>query len=332
MKIALQLSWNPAEVGAFVAAARQADEVGVHSLWLNEGFGHDAFSGLAILARETRDVLLGTAIVNVYSRTPGALTQHFATIDQLSHGRVVIGLGASAPGAVERFHGLPFHAPRRRLQEAADLIRRYWAGRRFSYEGEIFRIERALPLGVSPVRATPPIFFAALAPRSVRLTAQQADGWLPAWIPTDQIAMHVRRLRQWAAQAGRDPAAILVRSPATTVVATDSEAVAVRQRLAEQLAFFVCRNGEFYYRQFVRAGLGDAADSMRRAWDERGPAAAAAAVSPGLVRRFGFVGDLSACREQLHRQQEAGIDIHLVALAGIEGRDATETLAALSRE
>jgi len=107
MRIGLQLACDPAHLDAFLETARAADNAGVHSLWVNEGFGHAAFSGLAVLVRETRSVTLGTSIVNVYSRTPGALSQHFGTIDELSGGRMIIGLGASASGVIERLHRMP---------------------------------------------------------------------------------------------------------------------------------------------------------------------------------------------------------------------------------
>jgi alkanesulfonate monooxygenase SsuD/methylene tetrahydromethanopterin reductase-like flavin-dependent oxidoreductase (luciferase family) len=171
VKIGLQLGWDPAHLERFLSTAHAADEAGVQSVWLNEGFGHDAFSGLAILARETRNVRLGTSIVNVYSRTPGALAQHFGTIDELSGGRVIVGLGASAQGVIERFHGQQFTSPRKRLAETADLIRAYWKKERFSHSGVVFQIDRALELGARPVHPTPPIFFATLAPESVRQTA-----------------------------------------------------------------------------------------------------------------------------------------------------------------
>lgn len=133
--ICLQLAWNPNDLDGFLLRARIADEAGVHSLWLNEGFGHDAFSGLGLLARETQRVRLGTSIVNVFSRTPGALAQQFATIDQLSGGRVVVGFGTSAPGVIERFHGLPFERPLARTKETVELLRLYWRKERFTYEG-----------------------------------------------------------------------------------------------------------------------------------------------------------------------------------------------------
>lgn len=330
MKIALQLAWDPAYLDAFLSTAAAADEAGVHSLWINEGFGHDAFSGLAILARETRNVMLGTSIVNVYSRTPGALAQHFATIDELSGGRVIIGLGASAQGVIERFHGLPFAAPRQRLAETAELLRAYWKRERFSHDGRIFQVDRALQLGARPVQATPPIFFATMAEASVRTTAEVADGWLPTWTPFDRLGGEIAKVRGWAVGAGREPDAIQVRSPGSAVVASASEIGAIRQSQREMLAFFIARNGDFYFRQFQRQGLGEEADAIRAAWADGGRDAALAAMPAGLEARFNFAGDIDACREHLARQRDLGVDIHTVSLGPSARLDARNVLNALA--
>ncbi|MGE0600503.1 MAG: LLM class flavin-dependent oxidoreductase [Dehalococcoidia bacterium] len=330
MKIGVQVAWDPLHLDAFLQTARAADEAGVHSLWVNEGFGHDAFSGLAILARETRNVRLGTSIVNVYSRTPGALAQHFATIDELSGGRVIIGLGASAQGVVERFHGQPFTSPRRRLAETATLLRQYWKKERFSHSGEHFQIDRALELGARPVQEAPPIYFATMAPASVRDTAEIADGWLPTWIPNSRLQREIATLRQWSEAAGRPANAVSVRSPGSTVVANESELAAIRSNQRATLAFFIARNGEFYYRQFARQGLGDAADAIREAWNTGGREAALQALPEGLDGEFGYAGNIEGCIEHLHAQESAGVDVHMVSLGQTAQADAVSTLRALA--
>ena len=314
-KICLSLPWNPGALDSMLEWAQDADATGVDSLWINEGFGHDAFSGLALLARETDRVALGTSIVNVFSRTPGTLAQQFATIDQLSGGRVRIGLGASAPGAIERFHGLPFEAPLERLRETTELLRLYWSRERFDYDGPAHSIERALPMGAEPVQESPPIYLATLHPRSVRLTAELADGWLPAWIPSARLAAEIAQIRDWVRDAGRDASAFPVRAPAAIVVAEEEDtAERARRGMEAGLAFFVARNGPFYYRQFVRQGLADEAAAIRKAWDDKGSEAATAIAAP-LAERFGSVGDLDAALDALTVQESSGVDLHSVQIA-----------------
>ncbi len=330
MKIGVQVAWDPLHIDAFLATAHAADEAGVHSLWVNEGFGHDAFSGLAILARETRNVRLGTSIVNVYSRTPGALAQHFATIDELSGGRAIVGLGASAQGVIERFHGQQFTSPRKRLVETTMLLRQYWKKERFSHSGEIFHIDRALELGARPVQPSPPVYFATMAPASVRSTAENADGWLPTWIPNSRLSGEIAQLRNWSEDAGRSRDAVSVRSPGNTVVAAAGELEAIRANQRATLAFFIARNGEFYYRQFVRQGLGGAADALREAWAEGGREQALNVLPQGLEAEFGFAGDIEGCIEHLHAQQAAGVDIHMVSLGESARAEAVGVLRTLA--
>ncbi len=313
-KISLSLAWNPDALDSLLEWAQDADATGVDSIWINEGFGHDAFSGLALLARETNRVALGTSIVNVFSRTPGTLAQQFATIDQLSGGRVLIGLGASTPGVIERFHGLPFDAPLARLREAAELLRLYWRRERFDYDGPAHSIRRALPMGAEPVQPSPPIYLATSHPRSVRLTAEIADGWLPAWIPNERLRGEIGEVRGWITEAGRDASAFAVRAPGAIVVAENEDEVE-RALLAQRsgLAFFVARNGPFYYRQFVRQGLADEAEAIRKAWDDGGPEPAAASATD-LAHRFGSVGGMDASLAALAVQEAAGVDLHSIQI------------------
>ena len=207
-RISISLAWDPTHLDEFLALARAADEAGVETLWLSEGFGHDAFSGLALLARETQRAKLGTSVVNVYSRTPGALAQHFATIDELSGGRVIVGLGASGPGVIERFHGLPFEAPKARIRETIALLRAYWSKQRFDHPGPRFPVRRALVMGARPVQPSPPIYLATMHPGMVRMTAEQSEGWLPNWIPRDRLADRDRGRARLGGRRGTRPGGV----------------------------------------------------------------------------------------------------------------------------
>ena len=313
-RISVSLGWDPQQIDDFLALARTADEAGVETLWVNEGFGHDAFSGLALLARETTRARLGTAVVNVYSRTPGALAQHYATIDELSGGRVIVGLGASGPGVIERFHGLPFGDAKARIRETITLLRAYWSKQRFDHPGPLFPIDRALVMGARPVQPTPPIFLATMHPSMVRLTAEESDGWLPNWIPQERLAEEIARARGWADAAGQG--SLTVRAPGLVTVVEDADrAAAVRAEAASTLAFFAARNGPFYERQFIRQGLGEEVAAIQRAWKAEGPPAAAKRAE-SIAAAFSFSGSLDACLERIEAQTKAGVDLHDVRVEG----------------
>ena len=328
-RLSVNLPWNPDFVETFLRRARLADEIGVDTICVIEGYGHDAFTGLALLARETQRVRLASAIVNVFSRTPGALAQSFGTVDQLSAGRVVIGLGASAPGAIERFHGVRFERPFARLRETVELIRLYWSRRRFDYDGPTIHVERSLVSGVVPAQQTPPIHLASLHPRSVRLTAELADGWMPTWIPNDRTAASVAELRGWAEGYGREPSAIEVRSPGTALVVADSQRLdSVERGFAQGLAFFAVRNGPGYFHQFERQGFGPEVEAMRDAW-ATGGSGAAAEIALEISDRFSVRADLESCAAHLDAQAAVGVDLHQVSVDTEDDQNWADALARL---
>jgi alkanesulfonate monooxygenase SsuD/methylene tetrahydromethanopterin reductase-like flavin-dependent oxidoreductase (luciferase family) len=221
-RLSVGLDWQgDLDREAVFEQVQAADRGGVHSVWVAEAWGRDAFSLLTQLAERTARIQLATGIVNVFSRSPGALAQHFATLDELSGGRAIIGLGASGPQVIEHFHGVPFEKPLARVRETIEVINTLMSGEPLMHRGEVFRLERGFTLRFRPVRPHIPVFVASMGARSVRQTAEIADGWLPIWTPLPHLADEVARFRQAAARAGRDPGARLVRSAGTTVVTTD---------------------------------------------------------------------------------------------------------------
>ena len=313
-RISVNLAWNPDFVDTFLARARLADEIGVDTISVLEGYGHDAFTGMALLAHHTERVRIASSIVNVYSRTPATLAQSFGTVDQLSGGRVVVGLGASAPGAIERFHGVRFERPFARIREAVELIRLYWSRERFSYDGPTIHVERALVSGMIPAQPTAQIHLATLNPTSVKMTAEIADGWMPTWIPNDRVAASVAEVKQWSVAVGRDADAVEVRSPGSaTVVLDPARQEDVERGFAQGMSFFAVRNGPGYFRQFERQGFADEVAAMREAWSDGGPGAAME-IAMEIAPRFSRRGSLDECASHLDAQSEAGVDLHQVSV------------------
>ena len=313
-RITVNLPWNPDFVDTFLSRARLADEIGVDTISVLEGYGHDAFTGMALLAHETSNVRIASSIVNVFSRTPATLAQSFGTVDQLSGGRVVIGLGASAPGAIERFHGVKFERPFARIREAVELIRLYWSRERFSYDGPTIHVERALVSGMIPAQPAAQIHLATLNPTSVRMTAEIADGWMPTWIPNDRVAESVNQVRQWSVDAGRSADAVEVRSPGSATVLPDSDRQAEIDRgFAQGLAFFAVRNGPGYFHQFERQGFAEEVAAMREAW-QTGGVGAATEIAMEVAPKFSRRGSLDDCAAHLDEQTELGVDLHQVSV------------------
>ena len=296
---------------------RAADEAGVWAVFVPETWGRDAFSMLVQLAERTRQIRLATGIVNVFSRSPGALAQQFATLDELSGGRVIAGLGTSGPQVIEHFHGVPFGRSATRLREVTQVLRILLRGEPLRYEGELFRLERGFTLRFRPVREDVPIYLATFRPAGVRLTAELADGWMPLMIPIERLGEEVGHVRELVRAGGREPSALDVRSPGQVTVTVD--VARSRQEHKRTLAFYLARMGHFYHTHLAEMGRADEVARIRAAWDVGGSAAGAAAVSDDLSEALATVGAVERGVERLDGQAAAGVDLHQVSVVGYEG-------------
>jgi alkanesulfonate monooxygenase SsuD/methylene tetrahydromethanopterin reductase-like flavin-dependent oxidoreductase (luciferase family) len=318
-KLALMITWQfDMKRQDAIELAKIADECGVDSFWVPEGWARDAFSLLISIAEKTNRLKLATGIVNVYSRTPGALAQHFATLDEWSDGRAIIGLGASSANVIEQFHGVPFKPSFARIRETVDIINMLMRGEKLVYEGKWFKMDRGFTLRFPTVRDHIPIFIAALNPKSVKQTAEIADGWMPTMIPISALQGEVEQFRAWATAAGRDASQLSIKSPGGVTVSANPGA---RDAGRGFMAFYIARMGTFYYNQLVRLGFGDEAALVKRTFDEHGSAAAAPAIPADLQNELGAAGDVETCLRRIQQEEAAGVDIHSV---NIDTRDPVE--------
>jgi F420-dependent oxidoreductase-like protein len=326
--LSMSFNWQgPMDYEQACARVRLAEEAGVDTVWVAEAWGRDCFTVLTLLARETKRTKLGTGIVNCYSRTPAALAQHFATLDELSGGRMIIGLGTSGHRVIEHFHGVPFQPSLTRLREYVEIIRMILAGEPLKYQGKVFRLERGFRLRFPPVRSSIPIFLASLTPKSVAQTAAIADGWMPVMIPLERLKQEVAAFRQLVRNAGRDPQSVIVRSPGAVTVTRDIDQA--REESKAHLAFYITNMGDFYREQLIRLGYEQEVSIVRKAWDEGGRAAGTAAVPDALVDGLFLAGPVEACIERLEAQAAAGIDLHTVRVQGDDPRETVKTLQRL---
>ena len=314
-KLAISVDWQ----GGFdrervLERTRIADEVGVDSAWVPEAWGRDCFTLLTQLAERTKRIRLGTGIVNVYSRTPAALAQHFATLDELSGGRMIAGFGTSGAQVIEHFHGMRFEPSLTRMKEVIEVFNILMQHEPLRYKGKLFTLDRGFTLRFAPPRPHIPIHLATLNPKALELTASHADGWLPVMIPIDKLGDEVKAMRTQIAAAGRDPAAFEVHAPGGAVVATGEARTRAEMAQAGTTAFYIGRMGVYYARQLERFGFNAEVAAVKEAWSQ-GSAAAAAAVPPAMRERMGTVGDVEACRDRIAAEAAAGADIHRVHIA-----------------
>jgi F420-dependent oxidoreductase-like protein len=313
-KLCITLDWQQlSDRDRLVRQVEIADRVGVDTVWVAEAWGRDAFTILTLLATRTSRIKLGTGIVNVYSRTPAALAQHFATLDELSGGRAVAGFGTSGPQVIEHFHGVPFKPALTRMRETIQIMNMLIAGEPLEFRGKLFRLERGFTLRFEPVRKHVPIWIASLNPGALQITAELADGWMPIMIPQSQLAREIAAFRERVVAAGRPAGAVAVRSADRAVVALDDVRKA-RRAAAGTLAFYIARMGTFYGAQLERFGWGEAVAAVRKAWNERGSEAGIDAVPDALLEETTTVGSVAECAARMDAESSAGVDLHNVSV------------------
>src|SRR5437773_282269 len=203
-RIGIQIGFagSPQEREELVKRVQVADDLGVESAWVAEAWGRDAFSMLTQLALATKKIQLGTAIVNVFSRTPAVLAMTFGTLDELSSGRAIIGLGSSGVNVIEHWHGVKFEKPATRLREYIEIINTIMRREKLNYDGKVFQLARGFTMQFPSFREHIPTYIASITPKSMVQTGEVADGWIPIYWPKDDAAGVSDRMLEQTAVVG----------------------------------------------------------------------------------------------------------------------------------
>src|SRR4051812_39817689 len=185
---------------------REAERLGYDSVWAAEAYGSDAATILGWLAGQTERIKLGSAIFQIPGRSPAMTAMTAATLDNISGGRMLLGIGASGPQVAEGWHGQRFGRQLQRTREYVGIVRKALARERLEWEGETYQLPlpdgpgRALKLTIKPVQERIPIYLAAIGPRNTRLAGEIADGWLPFFFAPE----HVRDARELLEEGARE--------------------------------------------------------------------------------------------------------------------------------
>ena len=322
-RIGLQIGFagSPSERDDLVKRVQVADDLGVESVWVAEAWGRDAFSMLTQLALATKKIQLGTAIVNVFSRTPAVLAMTFGTLDELSQGRAIIGLGSSGKNVIEHWHGVPFEKPATRLREYIEIINMIMRREKLNYDGKVFKLARGFTAQFPTFRDHIPTYIASITPKSMVQTGEVADGWIPIYWPKDKIRAGVETIMEGARKAGKSRGDITV-APALVMQITDAASEEkMRAHARAPIAFYVGRMGTYYYEMLERHGFEAEVAKIKEGWAARDPAAAAAGVSDRMLDQTAIVGPLERCKEELDERRSLGVDLPLLPMPG---RDASE--------
>ena len=304
--------------------AVEAERLGVDYVWSAEAWGHDAVTPLAFVAARTSRVKLGTSIMQVGARTPALVAMTAMSLDAMSNGRFLLGLGVSGPQVIEGWHGIPFTRPLLRMRETIEIVRRAIRGERVEFKGEVYELPRpggegkALRSAAKP-RPHIPIYLATLSPKSLEMTGELADGWLGTSFMPDHARVFLDAMEAGARRAGRTLKDIDLQVAAGVVAFSDDVARLIPPRkpgLAFTLGAMGSRQHNFYNDAYRRAGYTDAATEVQRLWLEGKREEAAARVPDELVLKTNLLGTEEMIRARLHRYRDAGIDTIRVEPAG----------------
>jgi F420-dependent oxidoreductase-like protein len=323
-KIGIVPFWKNYDRPAVLRTARLAEELGYDSIWIPEAWAYEQFQLLTEIALATRTLKLATGIANVFSRSAGLLAMSAATLDEISGGRVILGLGTSGQAVVENFHGVPYRKPLTRLRETIGILRALWRGERLSPEMSTLFDARHFKLEMKPLRPDIPIYVASLQEAAVHEVGRLADGWVPTFWPYQHLEDGIALLAAGAREAGRDPARIEV-APFVAIVPLDDLAMA-RGMIKPLVAFYIGGMGTYYHALFCRYGFQENADRVRELYLAGDRRAAAEAVSDALIDAIAICGPAVHCRERLAEWRRHGVGTALMNLPTGVPLEVTEQL------
>ncbi|MFJ9562617.1 LLM class F420-dependent oxidoreductase [Streptomyces fuscichromogenes] len=319
------------------AAADQAatlESAGLDAVWVAEAYGFDAPTIMGYLAARTERMKIGSAILNVYSRTPALIAQTAAGLDAVSGGRAIIGLGASGPQVIEGWHGKAYDKPLGRTRETIELTRRILRREVIDHHG-ITDMPRPGGLGkplkilTKPVRPAVPLYVAALGPANVRMTAEIADGWLPTlFIPEKAHQVWGTPLAEGAAR--RDPALGELKIVAGGLLAIGEDAAAARDLVRPRIALYVGGMGapgkNFYNDLAVAYGYEKEARLIQELYLAGRKKEAEAAVPDEFCELISLCGPEGYVRDRIAAFREAGVTMLDVAPVGPDRARLVETV------
>jgi F420-dependent oxidoreductase-like protein len=329
----LQYDGNPRATADAVA---ELEKAGLDMVWVAEAYGYDSPTLMGYLAAKTERLQIAAGILNVFSRTPGAILQTAAGLDNVSGGRAVLGLGASGPQVIEGFHGLPYDRPLGRTREVIRIVRSGLKREPLQASG-IFTIplpaDQGLGLGkplkilVHPERDTIPIWVASLGDKNVQMTAELADGWLPIlFIP--ERAREVWGTSLDAGTAKRDPelGPLQISAGGMVAIGEGPETKGLLDFLRPMYALYVggmgARGKNFYNELAQHYGYEKEAKEIQDLYLGGKKKEAEALVPMEWMEQSNLVGPASYVQERIAAFKEAGVT-HLSIIPATENPAAT---------
>src|SRR3954453_13652879 len=303
-----------------IEVVKEAESAGYDSVWAAEAYGSDTATVLAWIAGQTETIKIGSAILQIPGRTPAMTAMTAATLDQLSNGRMILGLGSSGPQVAEGWHGQRFPQQLKRTREYVEILRKALARERLEYDGEIYTLPlpdgpgKALKLTIAPVQEKIPIYIAAIGPKNTQLAGEIADGWMPLFFSPEHVSDAKELLEEGASRSGRSLDGFEI-SPSVQI-RIDDDVDRARDAMRPFLALYVggmgSREKNFYNALVRRYGFGDAADEVQNLYLDGKKEGAAAALPDELIDTTTLVGPRDNISERLAVYRDAGVGTLMV--------------------
>jgi F420-dependent oxidoreductase-like protein len=309
--------------------AREADRLGYDSIWAAEAYGSDAATVLAWIAAHIERAKIASGIFQMPARTPAMTAMTAATLDNISNGRFILGLGISGPQVVEGWHGQPFDKPLARSREYVEIVRKALARETLTYDGKFYELPRPggpgkpLKLIIKPVQERIPIYLAAIGPKNTALAAEIADGWLPTLFAPDHFDAFLPALEEGAGRSGRSLDDLQITPQVSLAIYDDVDHA--RNFLRPYLALYIggmgSRERNFYNQLVTRYGFGDAAHEVQELYLSGRQADAMAAIPDELIDKVALCGPKERIGERIDAYREAGVKTLLVTPAAASQED-----------
>jgi F420-dependent oxidoreductase-like protein len=301
--------------------ARTAEDLGYDSIWTAEAYGSDAASVLAWLAAGTSRIKLGSGIFQIPTRSAAMTAMTAATIDQLSGGRFLLGLGSSGPQVSEGWHGVRFAKQLQRTREYVAVVRMALAHQKVEFHGETIELPlpdgpgKVLKLTIRPVQEQIPIYLAVLGPNNVALAGEIADGWLPVFFSPEHTSALRVPLEEGAARAGRSLDGFRICPNVNVMISDDAQSArdAMRPMLSLYVGGMGSREQNFYNRLVSSYGFEAAAREVQDLYLAGRKSEAAMALPDELIDAVSIAGSKERAKERIRAFRDAGVETLIVS-------------------
>lgn len=317
--------WGSGPPAGVVEAVKEADKLGFHSLWTAEAYGSDALTPLAWWGSQTTNIKLGTGIMQMSARTPAATAMSAMTLDHLSNGRMILGIGASGPQVVEGWYGQPYPKPLARTREYVDIVRTIVRREApLEHHGEFYDLPlqggaglgKPLKSTIHPFRKEIPIYLAAEGPKNVALAAEICEGWLPLFYSPKDDAHYRRCLDEGFAKSGNPAKRDTFEVVASLFVVPGDDVEKCADMIRPFVALYAggmgAKGANFHFEVFARMGWEHIANQVQELYLEGKKKEAAAIIPLEMVEDVALVGPLDKIKGELPKWKETAVTTFLV--------------------